>query len=560
MLGSVGGLQSSSAWRWPWRLSVAFLLCLLCIDTASAQYEQRVALVIGNGAYVNAATLKNPANDAKAMAGALRRAGFDVIEAENANRRAMIEATRSFAERLSPGGIGLFFYAGHGIQSRGANYLLPVDVTLAVEDDLKYEAMDVQDILNKLDDARVRLSLVILDACRDNPFVRPGRSMARGLAQIDAPRGTIIAYSTAPGKTAADGDGDNGIYTSELLKAIGEPGRKLQDVFEQVADAVERRTANAQIPWISSSFLGEFYFLAPPAANAALPATAPPAEGPGAVSAEIVFWQSIAYSKDPADFEAYIQQFPRGAFVPLARIRIASLSKSVPPVPATVAPVPAAVAPLPVTDESAWSDAERRAVQIALIALGHYRGQVNGEFNAETRSAISRWQAFNGQMETGRVSNEQRAQMLRDQTRLAALLTIPPQSPRGATADAVKGAQARFLRGAAFERGEEQPKDGVEAAWWYALAANDGSSAAYTNLGTLYARGTGTLQRDVDAARLLWMTAAAIGEGTASFNLGALAESGFAGPADLTAAKRWYRLGAERKHAASAAALKRLGG
>src|ERR1700722_18937698 len=275
MLGSVGGLQSSSAWRWPWRLSVAFLLCLLCIDTASAQYEQRVALVIGNGAYVNAGTLKNPANDAKAMAGALRRAGFDVIEAENANRRAMIEATRSFAERLSPGGIGLFFYAGHGIQSRGANYLLPVDVTLAVEDDLKYESMDVQDILNKLDDARVRLSLVILDACRDNPFVRPGRSMARGLAQIDAPRGTIIAYATAPGKTAADGDGDNGVYTSELLKAMSEPGRKLQDVFERVIDRVEHQTGNAQTPWISSSFRGDFYFFGPVTVNVTPPNATP---------------------------------------------------------------------------------------------------------------------------------------------------------------------------------------------------------------------------------------------------------------------------------------------
>jgi len=134
-----------------------------------------------------------------------------VIERENTTRRAMIEATRIFAEKLSPGGGGLFFYAGHGVQAKGANYLLPVDSALTIEDDLKYEALDVQDVLNKFDDARVRLSLVILDACRDNPFARSFRSSERGLAQIDAPRGTIVAYATAPGKTAADGNGDNGV-------------------------------------------------------------------------------------------------------------------------------------------------------------------------------------------------------------------------------------------------------------------------------------------------------------------------------------------------------------
>jgi len=206
------------------RLVTALLPLLLYVGLASAQTEQRVALVVGNGAYVNAETLKNPANDAKAMAAMLRRAGFDVVERENTTRRTLIEAIRSFSEKLSPGGVGLVFYAGHGIQARGANYLLPIDAALAAEDDLRYEALDLQDILNRLDDSKVRLSLVILDACRDNPFTRSFRSTTRGLAQIDAPRGTLIAYATAPGKLAADGEGNNGVYTSELLKAMSEPG------------------------------------------------------------------------------------------------------------------------------------------------------------------------------------------------------------------------------------------------------------------------------------------------------------------------------------------------
>ena len=305
------------------RLAAAILPFLFSVGLAAAQTEQRVALVIGNANYLTVGKLKNPSNDAAAMAEMLRRAGFDVIEREDVTRRSMIQAARTFAEHLSPGGVGMFFYAGHGIQAQGVNYLVPVDAVLAVEDDLKYEAFDLQDILNKLADARVRLSLVVLDACRDNPFARSFRSTTHGLAQIDPPRGTIIAYSTAPGKVAADGDGNNSIYTSELLKAMSEPGRKLQDVFDRVTDAVEKRTNNAQTPWTNSSFRGDFYFLAPP--TVAVPPQPDTATIP--LSAEIVFWQSIANSRIPGDFEAYLAAFPKGSFVPLARNRLAALSR-----------------------------------------------------------------------------------------------------------------------------------------------------------------------------------------------------------------------------------------
>ena len=158
--------------------------------------------MIGNANYVNISRLKNPANDATAMAATLRSIGFEVIEQENLTRRAMIQVIRRFTDKLSPGGIALLFDADHGIQSQGANYLLPTDAVLAVEDGLKYEALDVQDIIDKLADARVRLSVVIFDACRDNPF-KAFRSAVHGLAQIDPPRGTVIAYSTSPGKVVA---------------------------------------------------------------------------------------------------------------------------------------------------------------------------------------------------------------------------------------------------------------------------------------------------------------------------------------------------------------------
>jgi uncharacterized caspase-like protein len=294
---------------------------LLGVGSAGAQpAEQRVALVVGNSNYLTVNSLRNPTHDAKAMADALRRVGFDVIEKENVTRHELVQSARSFSEKLAPGGVGFFYYAGHGVQTQGINYLIPIDASVSVEEDLKYEAFDVQDILDRLTEARVRLSVVILDACRDNPFAKSFRSVSRGLARIDPARGTILAYATAPGQVADDGDGDNGIYTGELLKAMSEPGKKLQDIFYEVTDAVERRTGNRQTPWINSSFRGDFFFVRP-----LTPPTDPPALM--SVSAEIVFWQSIASSTNPLDYEAYLKTYPHGSFATLAQLRRDLLTK-----------------------------------------------------------------------------------------------------------------------------------------------------------------------------------------------------------------------------------------
>jgi hypothetical protein len=275
-----------------------------------ARGAERVALVVGNGAYANTTTLQNPANDAREMAATLRLAGFEVIELEDANRRTMIDGLRVFGEKLSPGGVGLFFYAGHGIQRRGENYLLPTDVVLAGEGDLKYEGFDVEDVLASMDEARVRLSLVILDACRDNPFARSFRSTARGLAQIDPPRGALVAYATAPGKAAADGDDGHGLYTAELLAAMKVPGLNLKDVFERATDAVESKTAKAQLPWVNSSFRGDFYFFAPPGPARPVQAAATP---PSTADGEAAFWDSIKDSVFAADFDDYLQRWGNSA-------------------------------------------------------------------------------------------------------------------------------------------------------------------------------------------------------------------------------------------------------
>jgi uncharacterized caspase-like protein len=219
--------------------------------------EQRVALVIGNSSYKQS-PLKNPVNDATDVAATLRGLGFSVILRTNANRRQMVEAVREFGAQLKRGGVGFFYYAGHGVQSRGSNYLIPVGAEIGSDADLEFESVDANLLVAQMDEAGNRVNIVVLDACRDNPFVRSSRSASRGLAQMDAAKGTFLAYATSPGSTAADGEGRNGIYTKHLLASLKQPDTRLEDVFKRVRLGVAKETANRQIPWDSSSLLGDF--------------------------------------------------------------------------------------------------------------------------------------------------------------------------------------------------------------------------------------------------------------------------------------------------------------
>lgn len=397
-----------------------FMIALPPINVALAQpTENRVALVMGNAAYGHADALRNPVNDARAMADVLRATGFEVILRENSTRRAMTEALREFASKITPGGVALFYCAGHGVQVRGANYLLPVDAAVASEDELKYEAIDVNDILGRLDEARVRLSLVILDACRDNPFPRRFRSSSRGLAQLDAPRGTMIAYATAPGETAADGDGANGLYTEELLKAIAVPGLELEDVFKRAIDGVAQRSGNKQTPWVSSSFRGEFFFMN----NVTIvlpPGTTPPVAGEqpqlSAQAIEHAAWGAIAASTSPAAFELFLKRFPDGNYADFARHRLEELrklSESAPPTrQATVEEEKRAAEQAEQT--LALNDAQRRRTQAALTIKGFDTGGANGVFNPRTRQMIANYQRSRNEPATGFLSAPQYAALIKE--------------------------------------------------------------------------------------------------------------------------------------------------
>lgn len=247
--------------------------------SASLPTEKRIALVIGNGGYKDA-PLKNPVNDARAMAAVLRGCGFQVIELEDAPLQKMREGLRNFGMRIASGGVGLFYYAGHGMQVKGRNYLIPVAANITSEDEVAGSALDVDSVLAKLETAKNRLNILILDACRNDPFARSFRSGSQGLAPLDAPMGTFIAFATAPGRTAADGLGDHGLYTEQLLQALSKPGLKLEETFKLVLSGVRRRSQGQQVPWTSSSVEGDFFFrpegaALPSAATALVGETAP---------------------------------------------------------------------------------------------------------------------------------------------------------------------------------------------------------------------------------------------------------------------------------------------
>jgi len=221
----------------------------------------RVALVIGNSNYAES-PLRNPANDATDMAQKLSELGFEVQKHTNVSRQSMRMAIREFGNKLKRAEVGLFYFAGHGVQIGGINYLVPLGTDVSSADEVQDESINASAVLRKMESAGNKVNIVILDACRNNPFPSRFRSVERGLARMDGPVGSFIAYATAPGAVAADGDGRNGLYTQYLLSALSQPGLSIEQVFKQVRNRVVLDTDGKQTPWESSSLMGEFVFAA----------------------------------------------------------------------------------------------------------------------------------------------------------------------------------------------------------------------------------------------------------------------------------------------------------
>ena len=406
--------------------------------------ERRVALVIGNGSYKNVPQLPNPPKDAVAISAMLRNLGFEVLTGTNLNRDGMGERLSKFAAAAEDADVALFFYAGHGMSLDGKNYLLPIDANLKSEIDVKLGGpIDVEVMLQQtMGNAKVKL--VMLDACRDNPFVaqisRSVRSrsvaVASGLAEMKSGEGTLLAFATGPGQVALDGEGGHSPFTKALLDNLGAPGMEIRLALTQVRAEVAELTKKQQLPWENTNLTG-FFFMNPTAAgnastvgnpeskaNTGAPgkagsaAASTPVQAGGASDMELEFWRSVKDSNKAEELNAYITRYPGGAFESIARSRVAELhdAKGNPVASRSASPAAAEVDPAVRTTEATIKTEEdldldrdsRRVVQRRLKALG-FDTSASGRFTDETRRAINNWQSARGYPQSGYLNKLQLA-------------------------------------------------------------------------------------------------------------------------------------------------------
>lgn len=425
------------------------LLATLCVlgtvlVAGSAHAERRVAFVLGNGTYKFVDPLPNPPIDAKAMAGLFRNAGFEVVEGVDLGREAMTSKLKEFALKTQGADIAVFYYAGHGIAVNGRNYLIPVDADLKSEMDVKFgAAIDIDTTLDQtMNDAKVKL--VLLDACRDNPFAAKIRSATRtravtvstGLAEMKSGEGTLIAFATGPGQTALDGPtGTNSPFTRALLNNIAKPGIEIQQAMTFVRAQVNDETQKQQLPWGHTNLTGTVY-LNPTAnlgtANTATDAGTAAAATPVVASeVELEFWRSIKDTNKSEELNAYLLNYPNGQFRSIALSRLAALQAQ-PAAPQTrtavTSPDPAvytAEATLATEDMIGLDRNKRRDVQKRLNALG-FDTDATGKFGDATRRVITRWQTARGYPNSGFFNKQQ----------YQALLAEPMPAPEPRSADA----------------------------------------------------------------------------------------------------------------------------
>ncbi len=324
------------------RTAVATAMLGAFTVAAQAPSDMRVALVIGNASYAGNAALNNPGNDAKAMAETLRKLGFAVIELRDGNKRQMAAAIQQVRERLQgKQGIGMLYYAGHGLQLDWHNYMVPVDAQLRAAGDVPTQTVDVNAVIEAFKVAGNRMNILVLDACRDSPFASSGAATGKGLAQLDAPPGTFLAFATAPGNVAEDGDASSGtghgLYTRYLLQELGRPIAKIEDVFKRVRLNVRQQSGGRQVPWESTSLEEDFFFndgaTVKPAdlerqARDATKQLSKEQQRDLIFAREKAAWDQIKDSKNPDDFYAFLKEFPNGLISEIAATTLESLAAS----------------------------------------------------------------------------------------------------------------------------------------------------------------------------------------------------------------------------------------
>ncbi|MCW5747661.1 MAG: caspase family protein [Alphaproteobacteria bacterium] len=416
----------------------ALVVALLGMTMASsAQAERRVALVVGNGAYTHAAALANPANDARAVAAALERLGFEVVSGYDLNNADLRKTVRAFADKLVGAEVAMFFYAGHGLQVGGDNYLIPVDAAIRSEADLDFNAVKL-DLITRQLDREAKVKIIMLDACRDNPFEKElSRSMGKtrsatvkkGLAEVSNAGGTLIAFATDPGSVALDGDSQHSPFTAALLKHIEEPGIEIGLMMRRVTKDVFESTGERQRPWTNASLTGELY-LKPGETGGITPAPASSAPAPSASGfddrqLELAMWQAADKSGQAGDYEEYLKKYPNGQFAGLARNRLAALKNK----PAGGNVNTATADPTRSSDQGqnrsadeaaelqiGLTSSDRVGIQRRLTLIGFDTRGIDGAFGPGTRNAISRWQQSRSFAPASGYLNAQQYQALIAQT------------------------------------------------------------------------------------------------------------------------------------------------
>jgi uncharacterized caspase-like protein len=315
-------------------MALVFLV-FSAFSATDAYAEKRVALVVGNGDYKHTSQLMNPVNDAELVEKSLRAVGFEIVAVADGSHKDMLAAMSQFG-RLSQGAeVTLFFYAGHGLEVAGRNWLLPVDANIENSSDLPSAAVKVDDVLELMELSEARIRLVVLDACRNNPLPRSlTRSSTKGLAKIDASAaGTMVVFSAAPGEVALDGSGANSPFSDALAKHLTAPGIEVRQMIGRVRQDVLAATNNKQVPWVNEAIAGDFYLAGKDAeAIAEKPEQQPIADtdrsnsGPsGALSVELAFWDSVKDSGNKELIELYLRKYPDGSFRDLAEVLLAAL-------------------------------------------------------------------------------------------------------------------------------------------------------------------------------------------------------------------------------------------
>ncbi len=481
-----------------WRPGTRKALCAGLIGLAllaaalPVRAETRLALVIGNSGYQTNA-LANPKNDATLIAATLTSVGFDVIKLLDADQALMKRSILDFGRRLrASDSVGLFYYAGHGVQVDGENYLIPVGADIHDQEEVALSGVSMTDLMKTMERAGSRLNIAILDACRDNPFASSTRSGARGLAPVTAPTGTIISYATAPGQVALDGTGDNSPYSTALAEAIPTEGAPLEEVFRSTRRKVLKLTGGKQVPWEHSSLTGDFYFK-PKIAEPQGTARADDAVTPESRErlAEIKAWEKIKSTKNPDKLRAHIEAYPEGYFHELAEMRLKALETHVAP----------------------WGS--------EIITGSTHQDPGPG------RAEVLYERAVKLDAPSAKPRNLEKAAAL---YREAADLGLPV---------------AMFSVGRAYDKGRGLPRDPASAAQWYRKAADNGHAEAMASLGSMYEFGEG-VGRDLPEALRLYSEAAEAGVGSAMASLGYLYQTGKGVSRQPAEARRWYAKAVKR--------------